>query len=55
MCYQIFNKGIKSADFLGFMSNLTHCLRAKKGVKGDYRRHNKSKPPQEQIKGLLGT
>jgi hypothetical protein len=37
------------------LTNLTHCLRAKKGVKGDYRRHNKSKPPQEQIKGLLGT
>ena len=27
MGYQLFNKGIKSTDFLGFMSNLTQMLR----------------------------
>jgi transposase len=37
MCFQIFNKGIKSADFLGFMSNLTHSLRTRKGREGRQR------------------
>ena len=26
--YQVFNKGVKAQDFLGFMSNLTHSLKS---------------------------
>ncbi len=34
LCYQIFNKGIKAPDFLGFMCNLTQTLRSKEGRQG---------------------